>query len=272
MNIPGAFLLGQLWWYGATVLRPAQLFKNLGWYPDNSLGQRPHPRPGRGLGKLYSRRRTGPVLLKGRPRDYDLVEEFDGLAEIYVNATQPFAGPVFEETIQALTPYVDRRSRILDTSCGPGIDLCNLAPLVPDGEVVGADLAAEMVKRAAASAREKGLKNVAFYQADVAALPAHFTGRFDVVYCSLSFHHYPDPLAALKAMRRVLRKGGHAFITDAGPSWMKMLGSPIAKLADPGWVAFRTGEEFQELCSQAGFSGFFWTELLPGMGLTIATR
>jgi Glu-tRNA(Gln) amidotransferase subunit E-like FAD-binding protein len=53
---------------------------------------------------------------------------------------------------------------------------------------------------------------------------------------------------------------------------MKLLGSPLAKWADPGWVTFRTGEEFQELCAEAGFSGFFWTELLPGMGLTIATR
>jgi ubiquinone/menaquinone biosynthesis C-methylase UbiE len=129
-----------------------------------------------------------------------------------------------------------------------------------------------MVKQSAASAREKGLHHTAFFQADVGALPRAFQGRFDAVYCSMSFHHYPEPLRALQQMRRALRKGGLVFIIDAGPAWMKALGSPIAKIADPGWVAFRTGEEYQDLCAEAGFSGFYWTELLPGMGLTIATR
>ena len=40
----------------------------------------------------------------------------------------------------------------------------------------------------------------------------------------------------------------------------------------PGWVAFRTGEEFQELFLEAGYSNFYWTEVLPGMGLSIGTR
>jgi ubiquinone/menaquinone biosynthesis C-methylase UbiE len=272
MNIPGAIMVGQLWWYGAAVLRPAQFLRSLGWYPENSLGTRPRPGGGRGAGKLYSRTHKRPVLLADRPAGYELVEEFDGMAELYTVAIEPFAGPIFEESCKVIAPYLTPRSRILDTSCGPGADVCRLAPLVPRGEVVGADLAAKMVKQAAATARAQGLDNVAFFQADVASLPAHFAGRFDVVYCSLSFHHYTDPLAALRQMRRCLRPGGRAFITDAGPSWMKLLGSPIAKIADPGWVAFRTGEEFQSLCDEAGFSGFYWTEVLPGMGLTIATR
>jgi ubiquinone/menaquinone biosynthesis C-methylase UbiE len=272
MNFPGAIMIGQLWWYGAAVLRPAQFLKSAGWYPENVLGERPSTKVPRGNGRLYSRRHKGPVLLKSRPERYDLVEDFDGMSEIYSMAVDPFARPIFEETIKAITPYLTPTSRILDPSCGPGLDLCHLAELVPDGEVVGADLAAKMVTQAADNARERGLRNVAFFQADVASLPKDFTGRFDAVFCSLSFHHYTDPLRALREMKRVLRKGGHAFITDAGPRWMKLLGSPIAKVADPGWVAFRTGEEFEQLCEGAGFAGFYWTELLPGMGLTIATR
>jgi ubiquinone/menaquinone biosynthesis C-methylase UbiE len=272
MNIPGAIMIGQLWWYGAAVFRPAQLLKKVGWYPENTLGTPPRRRASAGGGPWFSRKHRRPVFLKKRPERYDLVEEFDGMSEIYSTAVDPFAGPVFEETVDAIAPYLDQSSRILDPSCGPGLDLCRLAELVPNGEVVGADLAARMITQAAGNARRKKLRNVAFFQADVAALPARFSGCFDAVFCSLSFHHYTDPLRALRQMRRVLRKGGHVFITDAGPGWMKLLGSPIAKLADPGWVAFRTGEEFQQLCDRAGFSGFYWTELLPGMGLTIATR
>ncbi|HVR63792.1 MAG TPA: class I SAM-dependent methyltransferase [Polyangia bacterium] len=272
MNIPGAIMIGQLWWYGAAVLRPAQLLKSAGLYPDNSLGRRPAVVTGRGGGPFFSRRNRRPVLLPRRPDRYDLVEEFDGMSDVYSLAVDPFAKPIFEETIAAITPYIASSARVLDPSCGPGLDLCHLATLVPEGEVVGADLAEKMVLRAADNARQRGIENAAFFQADVTSLPKVFQGRFDAVFCSLSFHHYTDPLRALQEMRRVLRPGGHAFITDAGPGWMKLLGSPIAKIADPGWVAFRTGEEFRELCQRAGFAGFYWNEILPGMGLTIATR
>jgi ubiquinone/menaquinone biosynthesis C-methylase UbiE len=273
MNIPGAIMLGQMWWYGAAVLRPAQLLKSAGLYPDRSLGRRPEVgAPRAGGGRLYSKKHKRPMLLARKPEGYDLVEEFDGMSELYGLAVDPFAKPIFEETIAAISPYLAKNARVLDPSCGPGLDLGHLAALVPDGEVVGADLAEKMVTRAAQNARERRLDNAAFFQADVCALPRHFAGRFDAVFCSLSFHHYTDPLRALREMKRVLRPGGHVFITDAGPSWMKLLGSPIAKIADPGWVAFRTGEEFEALCAEAGFRGFYWTELLPGMGLTIATR
>jgi len=50
------------------------------------------------------------------------------------------------------------------------------------------------------------------------------------------------------------------------------LASPLAKWGDPGWVAFRTGEEFRELFEAAGFSNFYWTEVLPGIGLSIGTK
>lgn len=272
MNIPGTIMVSQLWWYGAAVLRPAQFLKQAGLYPENVLGTRPSVRVPRGGGRYFSRRHKRPVLLEARPDRYDLVEDFDEMSHVYSTAIAPFARPIFEETVATLSPYLTPSSRILDPSCGPGDEVCQLAELVPDGEVVGADLAAKMVEQAAENARGRGLSNVAFFQADVGAMPEAFAGRFDAICCSLSFHHYPDALRALREMKRVLRKGGHAFITDAGPRWMKLLGSPLAKWADPGWITFRTGEEFQELCREAGFSGFFWTELLPGMGLTIATR
>jgi ubiquinone/menaquinone biosynthesis C-methylase UbiE len=272
VNLPGAFFIGQLWWYSAAVLRPAQVMRSLGWYPENTIGCLPHPTSRRGAGRLYSLKHRRPVLLSRKPRGYELVEEFDGMSEIYTTAVEPFSRPVFEETIRVISPYLTPQSRILDPSCGPGLELCQLGALVTEGEIVGTDLAEKMVLQAFDNTRRQGLDNGAFFQADVGDLPKHFEARFDLIFCSLSFHHYTAPLRALLEMRRVLRRGGHAVIVDAGPAWMKALGSPMAKLADPGWVAFRTGEEFQQLCQEAGFSGFYWTEVLPGMGLTLATR
>jgi ubiquinone/menaquinone biosynthesis C-methylase UbiE len=272
-SIPGFLLIGQLWWYGLAVLRPAQLLKAAGLLPRNDLGQPPRPMARKGGGRRYSLRRPyTPTLLPDRPAGYESVEEFDSVSDMYANLSEPFTRPVFEETVRIMTPLIGSAARILDTSCGPGLQVCQLAELVPDGEVVGSDLSAAMVTRAAENARGRGLRNVAFFQADVGALPAHFKARFDVVFCSFAFHHYPDGKAAAREMRRVLRPGGKAFIIDAGPAWMKALASPISKLGDPGWVAFRTGEEFAELCREAGFGGFYWTEVLPGIGLSIATR
>jgi hypothetical protein len=73
-------------------------------------------------------------------------------------------------------------------------------------------------------------------------------------------------------MRRALRAGGRAFVVDAGPWWMKAVASPWAKWGDPGWVAFHTGAEFAALFEEAGFSEFYWTEVLPGVGLSIGTK
>jgi ubiquinone/menaquinone biosynthesis C-methylase UbiE len=271
-NLPGAVLVANLWWYAFAVLRPAQLMRPLGLYRGRSLGVPPRPEPGRGGGPLYSRKHRKPVYRAQPTGAHDHVDEFDRLSAEYDRIIEPFSRPIFEEAVKLMRPLLAPQSRILDPSCGPGTEALMLAELVPRGEVIGMDLSRGMVDAAFERARARAARNVAFFQADVGAMPAHFAGRFDAVHCSLSFHHYPDPQAAVGEMHRVLRRRGHAFIIDAGPPWMKALGSPLAKWADPGWVAFHTGEELQRLFRAAGFSDFYWTELLPGIGMTIATK
>jgi ubiquinone/menaquinone biosynthesis C-methylase UbiE len=270
-NLPGTVLVGQLWWYGYAVFKPAQLMKSLGVLPRNELGLLPRAVHA-GAGRRFSPQPDGPRFLDQATDNYHSVEEFDSLSHDYEVSIEPFSGPIFDETLATLRSLVPPDGRILDCSCGPGVELIKLAAAVPRGEAVGSDLSRGMVQRAFENARQRGCHNTAFFQADVYQMPAAFEASFDAIYCALSFHHYEEPLRALCEMRRVLRPEGKVFIVDAGPSWMKALGSPLAKWADPGWVAFRTGEEFRDLCGQAGFTGFYWTEILPGMGLTIATR
>jgi ubiquinone/menaquinone biosynthesis C-methylase UbiE len=271
-SLPGSFFVANLWWYGLTVLRPTQALKRRGLYRGREIGRYPEPAGRAGGGPYYSRLYTSPVLLNHRPAGYETVIAFDQLSAVHDDLQKPFSAPVFEEVTRMLAPLADSRSRVLDCSCGGGTEALALAACVLEGEVVGADLAVAMVSTAAERANHQGIRNVAFFQADVANLSHHFEEPFDFVYCSFSFHHYTEPVKALVEMRRVLAPGGHAFVVDAGPWWMKALGSPIARWADPGWVAFYTGEEFQDLFAAAGFSCFYWTELLPGIGLCVGTR
>jgi SAM-dependent methyltransferase len=270
-TVPGSVFVANLWWYGFTVLRPAQILKRVGLYRGQEIGRSPIRAHQVGAGPHYSLSHMGPRLLDYRPASYDTVDAFDQLSSVHDQLQEPFSGPIFEDVIGVLGSLATPSSRILDCSCGGGTEALALARLVPDGEVVGSDLAAEMVTTAAARADQIGIRNVAFFQADVADLPGHFTGQFDFVYCSFSFHHYTEPLKALREMRRVLASGGYAFVVDAGPWWMKALGSPIAQWADPGWVSFYTGEELRCLFREAGFSQFYWVEVLPGIGLSIGT-
>jgi SAM-dependent methyltransferase len=271
-TLPGTILTANLWWYAFSVLRPAQALKPLGLYRGGQIGHLPPRSQEGGAGPHYCLQHSTPVLLDDRPQGYESVEAFDHLSAGYDHIIEPFTRPIFEEVRQLLSTLATRESRILDCSCGPGSEALLLAALVPDGEVVGSDLAADMVLKAAATAEQNRVTNVAFFQADIANLPEHFSEQFDFIYCAFAFHHYPDPIQSLREMRRALRPGGHAFVVDAGPWWMKALASPLAKLGDPGWIAFHTGEEFKRLFDDAGFSSFYWTEILPGIGVSVGTR
>jgi ubiquinone/menaquinone biosynthesis C-methylase UbiE len=78
--------------------------------------------------------------------------------------------------------------------------------------VAGVDLAPEMIRRAAELAR--AVENVRFLVADSEQLPFG-DGTVTAVLCSNSFHHYPDPLRAVREMGRVLASGGWLVIGDA---------------------------------------------------------
>jgi ubiquinone/menaquinone biosynthesis C-methylase UbiE len=200
------------------------------------------------------------------------VEEFDRVAEVYAEFVQPFSRPIFDEALAIISQHLQRDARVLDAGCGPGRELQRVARLVPDGEVVGIDLAAGMVMTAHRATRACGLDNCAFFQADVGELPEVLNGKFDIAYNCLAHHHYPDPVAATASMLRCLRPGGLYCVVDPGPAWYNALSAPIAKWADPGWIGFHTPQQFRRLFQDAGFERTCWRELLPGFGLAIGQK
>ena len=267
-DVAGALLVGAMWWYSATILQPAQAGRQRSATSD-PLKKHGFTSPQPGLGPKFSREYSRPVLLDHRTEHDHLVTEFDRLAEAYDAYVRPFSTPIFEEALRALAPLLAPDARVMDAGCGPGRELRMMATRVPQGEVVGVDLAAGMVLSAHRAARAAGLDNTAFAQADVSELPAEFDEQFDVVYNCLAHHHYPDPLAAATSIRRVLRPGGIYAIVDPGPTWYIALSSPLARLADPGWIGFHSPDQFQDLLTRAGFARTMWHDLLPGFGVCI---
>ncbi|MFI0235481.1 class I SAM-dependent methyltransferase [Streptomyces sp. NPDC016845] len=104
--------------------------------------------------------------------------------------------------------------RILDIGCGPGTITADLAALVPDGHVTGADHAPGILDQARATATERGLSNVEFTTADVHALDWP-DDTFCVVHAHQVLQHVGDPVQALREMRRVTKPGGFIAVRDS---------------------------------------------------------
>jgi SAM-dependent methyltransferase len=272
-QIPEAYLVGALWWYAATVLHPARALKRSGVrVVGPAVGEEPEGLPRPGLGRYFSRRAGKPVLLAEATANQPLVDDFDRLAALYEFLVRPFSSPIFDEALQTIRGYLSPDSRVLDAGCGPGREVRIVASLVPEGEAVGVDLAAGMVSKAHASAVAHGLENCAFFQADVGSLPRRFSGKFDLVYSCLAHHHYPDPPSAAANILRCLRPGGVYCVIDPGPAWFNALSAPLGRLADPGWIGWKTPEEFRALLAGSGFARVCWIPLLPGFGLAVGQK
>jgi SAM-dependent methyltransferase len=272
-QISEAGLVCALWWYSASVLYPAKMLRQAGAsVVGPPVGDAPEGLPLPGSGPYFSQHSPDPVLLSEQSGNSHFVEEFDRLARLYEVLVRPFSTPIFDEALEVIGGYLTSDSRVLDAGCGPGRELRRVAALVPEGEVVGVDLAAGMVNVAHAAARSRGVDNSAFFQADAGDLPRAFTERFDLVYTALAHHHFPDPDAAAANALRCLRPGGVYCVIDPGPAWFNRLTAPLGRLADPGWIGWKTPEEFRAMLEGAGFARACWIPLLPGFGLAVGQR
>jgi ubiquinone/menaquinone biosynthesis C-methylase UbiE len=120
-----------------------------------------------------------------------------------------------ENSCAYLLPHLRPGQRVLDVGCGPGTITVDLARRVrPDGDVLGLDVAADVVAQAEAHGAEAGVGNVRFAVGDVYALDAE-DGAFDVVHAHQVLQHLSDPARALRELRRVLRPGGLLAVRDS---------------------------------------------------------
>ena len=146
---------------------------------------------------------------------------------------------------------------VLDVGCGTGGTLDAIVSAHPEARAWGIDLSAEMIAKAGERLAEAGGRAggaVDLQVADAEHLPLA-DNAVDLVVCVDSLHHYPDPAAALREMRRVTRPGGGLVIGE----WR--LAAPLRQLMNwllprmpEGDVRVYAGRELTDLAVAAGYS------------------
>lgn len=103
---------------------------------------------------------------------------------------------------------------VVDVGCGAGIDTLIAARMVGDvGRVVGIDMTSAMLARARARAVAAGATNVELREGYAESLPVEDAWA-DVVISNGVMNLFPDKLAGLQEMARVLRPGGRLQVGD----------------------------------------------------------
>jgi ubiquinone/menaquinone biosynthesis C-methylase UbiE len=104
--------------------------------------------------------------------------------------------------------------RVLEIGAGPGFVAIEIAKLLPEVQLVGLDLSETMIDIATGNAREQGVsERVAFREGDASKMPFD-DASFDFVISSGSLHHWQEPGRIFQEVRRVLKPGCRALISD----------------------------------------------------------
>jgi SAM-dependent methyltransferase len=138
---------------------------------------------------------------------------------------------------------------VLEVGFGPGYTIQRLASLVSGGRVAGVDFSEVMVRQA----RKRNAAAVASGRVDLrlgdaSALP-YPDETFHRALAANVVYFWPDPLANLKELRRVLKTGGRLALYLIAKKDLARL-----KLEETGIYRLYEGEEIQALLAQAGFT------------------
>lgn len=155
-----------------------------------------------------------------------------------------------QERVIRLLP-IERGLSFLDVGCGTGWAVTRVNQLLGgDGVFRGVDIAPMMIDRAIDNAT--GKDSIRFAVASADDLPFE-DDSIDVCMCTNSFHHYPDPVAALREIRRVLRRGGSLFILDVtSDAFFLRWVDKLVRSREPEHVKFYTTREFRSMMESAG--------------------
>ena len=136
--------------------------------------------------------------------------EDEWLAGVPETTIASFAGTGNPFSIGPLQPG----ENVVDVGCGAGIDSLIAAKMVgAAGRVIGVDMTPEMLAKARAAAQQAETANVEFKQGLAEALPVKDSWA-DVVISNGVLNLFPDKLAALREIARVLKPGGRLQVGD----------------------------------------------------------
>ena len=107
-------------------------------------------------------------------------------------------------------PHLKPDFKILDIGCGPGTISIGFAKYVPSGHVTGIDLTDDVLSQAREqlSSHDSQPQNITFELGNVVDGLKYPSDTFDVVFTNQVLIHIPDPVTALREMKRVVKPGG----------------------------------------------------------------
>jgi len=144
---------------------------------------------------------------------------------------------------------IQPEDRILDLGCGTGWASRRMARIAVQGEVVGLDVADEMLRRAEESS--SAFKNVRYVWGSAENI-AEADNAFTKVLSVESFYYYADQGKALDELRRVMAPGAKLFIlinlykdNHYSLRWVTELKVPVQALSEA---------EYKTLLQKHGFT------------------
>jgi SAM-dependent methyltransferase len=144
------------------------------------------------------------------------------VAERWARDLPPARRLRFAVAMQALEGFAGGRPlTILDAGCGEGLMAAAVARRHPDWRIVAADLDREGLRRATASLRASGIRNVHLVQLDLTRPLAR--ACYDAVLALECLVEIPDDDAALRQMVQVLRPDGLLLSHVPERNWRPVL-------------------------------------------------
>ena len=145
---------------------------------------------------------------------------------------------------------VQPNDKVLEIGFGPGVGIQLLASPAPAGYIAGVDRSKEMVAQAT-TRNKKAIESgrVDLRHGSVASLP-FADNTFDKALAINSMQVWPDAVAGLREMRRVIRPGGEAAL-----GFTPYSGQPSSGLAETltaaGFAKARVVERDKNSCALA---------------------
>ena len=146
----------------------------------------------------------------GRPLAQILGYRMDRVDAMPPAAVESFAGVGNPFALGPIHPG----ETVLDVGSGGGFDCFVAGQAVgPTGKVIGVDMTEAMVRKARATARTMGLRQVEFRQGFVEELPVA-DASVDVVISNGVINLCPDKYRVFAGIFRTLKPGGHLYLSD----------------------------------------------------------
>ena len=147
------------------------------------------------------------------------VERFDRWAATYERHWMQRAifDPVQATALDLAAAAIPDPAAVLDIGCGTGRLLRRARARFPNARLEGVDAAPEMVRRGAELAAGSAI-TLSLATAEALPFPA---ASFDIVFSTMTFHHWTDQAKGIAEVARVLTPRGRWLLADfVARSWM----------------------------------------------------